>query len=560
MTGPEKRILSGYHALAQTKVIDEDLYDLESSSKKTSSAASTFALPELMHNLNLIVDMCERDIIALDKAENFASERQSSLQQECNNLQQIVELEKNHINTLEKALQLVDELTEGSAEGTLTLERAEKIFLQLQQDYEAEYKEFGLGDLAAGVLAPLVKRDLENWQPLEQPTEHVHIIKKWRSILESKQAEEFPLENRNIFDPYSSLIWAGIIPSFRACAAAWNPKQHQQMAALLDCWAPLFPTWILDSVLEQLILPRLCQGVKEWNPLTDTVPIHLWILPWSNILKHKMEEQIYPIIREKLGQALQAWIPQDRSARAMITPWKNAFDEAQMHIFLMQHIVPKLQMVLSEFIINPLQQDLEPFNQVIEWHELIPTQLMAPLLDKYFFPKWMQVLVLWLNQTPDYVEISRWYSGWKSMLPENLLQDPNIKEHLRRALEMMHRATDAIPTLPSGIPPPPQPPLISMPTASTSTPPPPQPPSMLDLSIPTQLEFKELVSQKCAERGILFAPMPGRREHGKQIYRVGKLYCYIDRNVCLISDSSFTNWLPTSLTAMLEKAVTGVLN
>lgn len=45
------------------------------------------------------------------------------------------------------------------------------------------------------------------------------------------------------------------------------------------------------------------------------------------------------------------------------------------------------------------------------------------------------------------------------------------------------------------------------------------PPALMDLQIapPQQLEFKELVSQKCSERNILFAPMPGRRESGKQV-------------------------------------------
>lgn len=203
----------------------------------------------------------------------------------------------------------------------------------------------------------------------------------------------------------------------------------------------------------------------------------------------------------------------------------------------------------------------EPWNQVWEWHELIPSIQMAQLLDKYFFPKWMQVLVLWLNQSPDYGEISRWYSGWKSMFSEEILREPSVKEHLRRALEMMHRATDqtASPLTASGsnmgtnitaipVPPPPQPP--------------PPPSSLIDLQVSTssQLDFKEMVSRKCAERGVLFAPLPGRRELGKQIYRVGKLYCYIDRNVCMLSDGTFKNWIPTPLQPMIERAVTGILN
>ncbi|KAI9580951.1 hypothetical protein GQX74_011093 [Glossina fuscipes] len=171
------------------------------------------------------------------------------------------------------------------------------------------------------------------------------------------------------------------------------------MAALLDYWAPLFPSWILDSVLEQSVLPRLHVSVKFCDPLTDTAPIHIWILPWNSILGHKIEEFIYPTIRDKLGNALQALISQDRSARAMLTPWKGAFDSQEMEVFLMQRIIPKLLMVLNSININPLQQDLE---------------------------------------------ISNWYTGWKSMLSEDLLNEPNIKEYLRKALEIMHRVADSV--------------------------------------------------------------------------------------------------------------------
>lgn len=88
----------------------------------------------------------------------------------------------------------------------------------------------------------------------------------------------------------------------------------------------------------------------------------------------------------------------------------------------------------------------------------------------------------------------------------------------------------------------------------------PHPPALMDLQIavPPQLEFKELVSQKCSERGIIFAPMPGRREQGKQVYRIGKLFCYIERSVIMLSDGSFSKWQPVSLAVVLERAVTGV--
>ncbi|XP_059618137.1 septin-interacting protein 1 [Phlebotomus argentipes] len=538
MTGPEKRVLSGYHALAQTKAADETLYDPKST-KKTEN----FTLPELMHNLSLIVDLCEQDIIRIDKSQRAANEREKTLQHDQENMRKIVDLEENHIDTLARVVDLVERLVDPDEE--LSLNEAERCFLTLQMDFPGEYREFGLCDLASGVIAPLVANHLKAWKPLEEPTRHTDLIKRWKGILEVHSSE-----TRNVFNPYSALVWSGVVPSIRQAAGQWDPRLHQPMVALLDAWAPLFPSWVLDSVLEQIVMPRLQSGVEAWDPLTDTLPIHAWIHPWTGLLGAKMEESVYATIREKLASALISWTPHDRSARAMLLPWKGVFPDGDMQAFLLKSILPKLQTVLADYIVNPLQQDLEPWNQVWEWHELLSAVAMAQLLDKYFFPKWMQTLVIWLNQSPNLDQVTRWYSGWKNMLSDSVLQQTVIKEHFRRALEIMHRAT-ATPIPMMGI-------ETAMPTIDLLGPPV-VPPSLLDLQLqpPVAMEFKELVLQKCSERGIIFAPMPGRREMGKQVYRIGKMFCYIDRSVIMMSDGNLNNWTPLSLNAILEKAVLG---
>ncbi|GBP97375.1 Septin-interacting protein 1 [Eumeta japonica] len=145
----------------------------------------------------------------------------------------------------------------------------------------------------------------------------------------------------------------------------------------------------------------------------------------------------------------------------MLTPWKGAFDDSEMQVFLLQHIIPKLQMVLTEFIINPLQQDL------------------------------------------DYSEISRWYSAWKSMLSEEVLREPSVKEHLRRALELC--IVQPIKRLQQY-----QWVVLSTqhqyrhhhgPTTTSHA-------LRPEVSDTVQLDFKELVSRKCSD-SVLFVPHLG---------------------------------------------------
>lgn len=415
MTGPEQRVLSGYHALGQAKVADESLYE-----QRPSKTCTNFSLPELTHNLDLIIEMCEQNIISIDKKQKSSVDQEAALKQDRENLEKIVKLEKKHIDTLENAIELVRPLVEPEEE--LTLDEAARIFVKIQSEYPVEYKEFGLDDLVAGVIAPLFQKELKDWKPLEEPTLHIDILKRWATILNVRQ-----LSLSTVFDPYSSLVWSGIIPSVRAAVAAWNPKAHQTMAAFLEAWVSLLPSHILDNVLEQMIMPRITSCVDQWDPLTDTMPIHIWVLPWSELLGVKMQHHVYPTIREKLAKALGAWLPSDRSARAMIVPWNKVFDDGDLQSFLVKNIIPKLQVSLGELVINPLQQELEYFNQVWEWNEIVPAVMMAQLFDKIFFPKWMQTLVIWLNQNPNLDQVSRWYSGWKGRFSESVLQQTNIK-------------------------------------------------------------------------------------------------------------------------------------
>jgi tuftelin-interacting protein 11 len=70
----------------------------------------------------------------------------------------------------------------------------------------------------------------------------------------------------------------------------------------------------------------------------------------------------------------------------------------------------------------------EPWNWVMSWLDMMPLVSMVALLEKSFFPRWLQVLGNWLaGPNPNYYEITSWYQGWKALFPEQLLTDNTIK-------------------------------------------------------------------------------------------------------------------------------------
>ncbi|KAL2729259.1 tuftelin-interacting protein 11 isoform X2 [Vespula squamosa] len=551
MTGPEQRILSGYHAIASGQQYPDET--IPSVNKKDKI---NFSLPELQHNLNLLVDMCEQDIIQNDRRTRHLSDRVIALEAEKRNLSKVVDQHGQLIDTLENVLAVVDRLMDETSE--ITLQDTADVFKSLQDKYYEEYKMYELGDLATSFVGPKIKDSLFSWNPLMQPKQPIKLFEQWKEILETGTS---PLQTRTI-QPYDQLVWNAWMPSIRGAVQQWTCRQPDSLIELLEHWIPLLPGWIFENILDLLILPKLTLEVEEWNPLTDTVPIHTWIHPWLPLMRNWLDTLIYPIIRRKLGSALGGWHPSDRSARLMLQPWAEVFAKGDMEAFLVKNIIPKLQIALSEFVINPHQQHLDQWNWVIEWKELIPSHIMANLLDKFFFPKWEQVLTFWLNHSPNYDQVMNWYMGWKGMLSDKLLAEPLVKEHFKKAIDMLNRAVAAPPSHQPGT----MDQVSYLNNLERS-----QPTIMSQMSSVVQprmerlaeavriaapqihLGFKDLIQRKCEERGILFMPIPNKYREAKQVYKVGNVQAYIDGKMIFVYHNG-ANWTPTNVNALLDMA------
>lgn len=49
------------------------------------------------------------------------------------------------------------------------------------------------------------------------------------------------------------------------------------------------------------------------------------------------------------------------------------------------------ELCLSELVVNPHQQHMDPFHWVMDWEGMLSPSSMVGLLDKNFFRKWLQV-------------------------------------------------------------------------------------------------------------------------------------------------------------------------
>jgi len=215
----------------------------------------------------------------------------------------------------------------------------------------------------------------------------------------------------------------------------------------------------------------------------------------------------------------------------------------------------------------------------LDWRGFLSTAAMVALLEKHFFPRWLQVLAGWLNRAPNYTEVTAWFQGWKKELQRvDLLDHVQIKAHINQALQMMNNAVSggapmaaqagALESMrylavhheaalsaqssfssPLHVTPPPLPSLSGL----TAVPPPPPPPPSYPREEHLPPSKRDFLAKKCAEQGILFVPVPNRTHDGKQVYKCGNTLIYLDRSDIFFNRGGM--WLHTDLEELLQKAL-----
>lgn len=557
MTGKEKKVLTGYHTIANRHDRPDDDEDVPITAGKTSA----FSMPELTHNLDLLVDMAEDDIVQNDKKLQHEKDMIVNMKYEKERLDTVLEQEQQQIERLAKVLEIIgtcNERTNPGCANPVTLDECMAIFRILQNEFYAEYKMYELETLAIALVFPIMRDYFKTWNPLSDNQYGLSVIKEWQYML--GDPNHVYIKDQNNMDVYQRLIWDLWLPHVRTAILKWNCRDCDPLIELLETWMPVLPTWVMENILEQLVLPRLMHEVESWNPLTDTMPIHAWLHPWLPLMGERLEP-LYAPIRHKLGNALTNWHPSDSSTKVILKPWQGVFREGHMEVFLRKNILPKLEMCLQEFPINPHQQTLEPLNWVLSWTELISLRYMVPLFEKCFFSRWLQVLCTWLGNMPNYDEVTKWYLGWKSVFTEPYLTHPVIKEMFTKALDMMNRAVSGHF----------QPgvkenmayfthnerrnmgePITSRSNSPLSTAGSVEP-SLKSTSSTYPASFRELVERKAEENNLVFLPVPGKTHEAKQVYRCGKVMVYFDRSVVFMMDDN-NMFIPVSLQKLIETA------
>ncbi|KAJ0743232.1 putative septin and tuftelin interacting protein [Helianthus annuus] len=464
-------------------------------------------MPELQYNVRLVLDLAELDIQKLDQLLRNERESVVTLPKEKEKLKNDANRLKKQLDSMEEIVTVVEQLDHDSQTGTLTLDSLAKSFRNLKTRFPDEYTFGSLSTIACFFALPLLFTKFHGWDPLKNPENHLNVVSVWKDLLQGDE---------RFNSPYTQLFTEVVFPAIRiSITNTWQARDPEPLLKFLDSWEKLIPHQALQTVLDNIVMPKLSAAVNSWDP-TKHITIHRLVHPWIPLLGQKLDT-LYPTIRCRLESFLHVWHPSDVSAYAILSPWKPVFDPGSWEQIMVRFIVPKLLVVIHEFEVKPVDQKVDQFDWVKIWAGVIPVHHMLRIMD-VFFNKWQEVLYQWLCSKPDFQQVNTWFVGWRDRIPAELSSNEHIRARLYAGLEMMNQAAEGLDVVQPGV----RENVSYLKAAATNV------RKGDDVGDGVDLSLKEVVEFYAQGNDLLFKPKNGRMQDGHQVYGFGNISIIID--------------------------------
>lgn len=216
-------------------------------------------MPELQHNMRLLLDVAEADIQRIDGKLRHEKDTAVILGREQTRLQDEVTAAQEQVQRLNQILETVSQCQ--SSDSAYSIADVEAIYTALKSRHREEYFMYNLAAAALAQVLPRLMQLLASWSPLVDPSLGTADFARWRDLLESdmqKRNAVLQAAGGNSSDPYVQLCSAVVLPKLsRSVTNEWEPRNPEPLLHWVELWAPLLPGALLQHLLESLVYPKV---------------------------------------------------------------------------------------------------------------------------------------------------------------------------------------------------------------------------------------------------------------------------------------------------------------
>eukprot|EP00826_Nyctotherus_ovalis_P009650 TRINITY_DN1254_c0_g1_i9.p1 TRINITY_DN1254_c0_g1~~TRINITY_DN1254_c0_g1_i9.p1 ORF type:complete len:639 (-),score=159.69 TRINITY_DN1254_c0_g1_i9:117-2033(-) len=372
----------------------------------------TKPLLQIKSYVQFYLDQCRNANKLLYSQTEEAKNNLTTYKYERETLTKDIELTQNELQDYQLFIALYKQASSKWSKSTLA-----ELFNSFKQLFAANpqlYRTCSLPELSANLILARTKREFLKWpvsevhntvylnamqavqeffkETIPQPYGKDEVLQRFHAAQSENTLQKFMLYFLLVLEE----AWIPVIVSY--ISNEWDPKEPELLIKLCEDWKTVVPQEVMLMLYEMSIGPRIEQAVSEWDPLTDTMPIHLWIHPWLPILGLNTLTHSIEIFMHKVMAALKNWDPRDDSAKIILEPWKTVVGEKAWSSVMRRCVIPKLAYLVEGLEINPAKQDIEPLKQLYLWIGLVDDIDLIQIMKDFFFPKWVDALDKWIQK------------------------------------------------------------------------------------------------------------------------------------------------------------------
>ncbi|CEO99055.1 G-patch domain-containing protein [Plasmodiophora brassicae] len=505
--------------------------------QEEETAAEPTLLPELHHNLKLLVEMTEGDIEKLERRRQMMDHEMANLRSKQEVMQARATTNRLAVERLEKVQAIVTQLAiqlDSSSPDRITVDAAADTFDLLRSRYAAEYREFHLEDLIHCHVVPILRDS-------DEPA----AFKRWRTVMAA--------------DAYDALCEQVVIPRLRQAIAGRDLiVDSSVVASHFESWSAALSPSTTAALYDSIVIPRLAQIAASCDPLAT--PPHLWAHPWLPVLGQTRLQGVHDAIFARVSRALSSWKPGDPRGHAAVAPWRTVFSNRQLHRLMTASVVPALRGTARKQGIGAGDANFDAtcLMNVLEWADLLPVPALLDILETSIWPRWLTGIARWMGTRPDYAVALSWFTRWCDSLPSAISRTASVQSVIRYGLLLLNAAVTGTGDLQLIV----QRALQRMQSDRLLRQQPARPQATSAAAVPEPASelgsLRDLVSKYAEANDVAFIPnVRLGLHHGKQIFKFGTANIYIDHDCVYHLPRGSTDrdaWRPVTLSSLVQIA------